>query len=70
MIKDNFSHLPWEVFNLPAGNIFSENNNVKVYKGGGGYKEISSTASEKFMLYPDLDLECVVFCSRDNKSFG
>lgn len=54
MIKDSFIfYLYLEVQNLPAGNIFSQNNNVEVYRGGG-YKETSSASSEKLTLYPDL----------------
>lgn len=69
MIKDNFFHLYQEDYHLPAGNISSKNNNVEVYRGGV-YKEIASTSSEKLILYPDLDSECVLFCSRDDKSFS
>lgn len=69
MIKDSFFHLYQEVYNLPAGNISSKNNNAEVYRGGG-YKEISSTSSEQLILYPDLDSECVMFYSRDDKSFS
>lgn len=35
----------------------------------GGYKEISSTCSEKLIWYPDLDSERM-FGSRDDKSFS
>lgn len=55
MIKDTFIfYLDLEVQNLPAGNIFSQNNNVEVYRGGG-YKETRSASSERLTLYPDLD---------------
>lgn len=66
MIKYNFFHLYQEVYNLPAGNIFFKSNNVKVYRIEG-CKEISSISSKKSILYPELDLQHTMFCSRGDK---
>lgn len=69
MIKDTFIfYLDLEVQNLSSGNIFSQNNNVEVYRGGG-YKETCMLSQKSLRYIQTLIPLCVLFCSGDDKSF-